>query len=119
MAGAPGFEPGNAGTKNRCLTAWLRPNKSNRSNRLRGLITASKLERNLLIAKSHSGLQVCKKRFQPLMTAAGDVKQTGDLRRASKLLLPKENWVLGVRYAVSADLISRECRLVRHRSLSA
>ena len=26
MAGAPGFEPGNAGTKNRCLTAWRRPN---------------------------------------------------------------------------------------------
>ena len=25
MAGAPGFEPGNDGTKNRCLTAWLRP----------------------------------------------------------------------------------------------
>ena len=27
MAGAPGFEPGNAGTKNRCLTAWRRPNE--------------------------------------------------------------------------------------------
>ena len=26
MAGAPGFEPGDGGTKNRCLTAWLRPN---------------------------------------------------------------------------------------------
>jgi hypothetical protein len=26
MAGAPGFEPGNGGTKNRCLTTWLRPN---------------------------------------------------------------------------------------------
>lgn len=25
VAGAPGFEPGNGGTKNRCLTAWLRP----------------------------------------------------------------------------------------------
>lgn len=25
MAGAPGFEPGDGGTKNRCLTAWLRP----------------------------------------------------------------------------------------------
>lgn len=25
VAGAPGFEPGNAGTKNRCLTAWRRP----------------------------------------------------------------------------------------------
>ena len=28
MAGAPGFEPGNGGTKNRCLTAWLRPKAS-------------------------------------------------------------------------------------------
>ncbi len=27
MAGAPGFEPGNGGTKNRCLTAWRRPNR--------------------------------------------------------------------------------------------
>ena len=26
MAGAAGFEPTNGGTKNRCLTAWLRPN---------------------------------------------------------------------------------------------
>ena len=26
VAGAPGFEPGDGGTKNRCLTAWLRPN---------------------------------------------------------------------------------------------
>ncbi len=25
MAGLPGFEPGNGGTKNRCLTAWRRP----------------------------------------------------------------------------------------------
>src|SRR5690606_40215900 len=28
LAGAPGFEPVNGGTKNRCLTAWLRPNMS-------------------------------------------------------------------------------------------
>ncbi len=28
MAGVPGFEPGNAGTKNRCLTAWLYPKKT-------------------------------------------------------------------------------------------
>src|SRR5207244_2113960 len=26
LAGAPGFEPGNVGTKNRCLTTWRRPN---------------------------------------------------------------------------------------------
>ena len=27
MAGAVGFEPTHADTKNRCLTAWLRPIK--------------------------------------------------------------------------------------------
>jgi hypothetical protein len=26
MAGVPGFEPGNAGIKNQCLTAWRYPN---------------------------------------------------------------------------------------------
>jgi hypothetical protein len=26
LAGAPGFEPGNVGTKNRCLTTWRHPN---------------------------------------------------------------------------------------------
>ena len=26
MAGAEGFEPANAGSKDRCLTTWLRPN---------------------------------------------------------------------------------------------
>ena len=26
MAGVPGFEPGNVGTKNRCLTTWRHPN---------------------------------------------------------------------------------------------
>lgn len=41
MAGAPGFEPGNAGTKNRCLTAWLRPNKSDQRDRLRGAYSRS------------------------------------------------------------------------------
>ena len=28
LAGAEGFEPSHGGTKNRCLTAWLRPSKS-------------------------------------------------------------------------------------------
>ena len=28
LAGAPGFEPGNDGAKDRCLTAWPCPNKS-------------------------------------------------------------------------------------------
>ncbi len=27
MAGAAGFEPANVDSKNRCLTAWRRPNK--------------------------------------------------------------------------------------------
>lgn len=27
MAGVPGFEPGNADTKNRCLTTWRHPNE--------------------------------------------------------------------------------------------
>ena len=27
LAGVPGFEPGNGGTKIRCLTAWLHPNR--------------------------------------------------------------------------------------------
>ncbi len=27
MAGAGGFEPPHVGTKDRCLTAWLRPTK--------------------------------------------------------------------------------------------
>ena len=30
MAGAAGFEPAHGGTKNRCLTAWLRPNAARR-----------------------------------------------------------------------------------------
>ena len=29
LAGAVGFEPTNADSKNRCLTAWRRPNKDN------------------------------------------------------------------------------------------
>ena len=27
MAGVPGFEPGNAGIKIRCLTTWLHPSR--------------------------------------------------------------------------------------------
>jgi hypothetical protein len=27
LAGAAGFEPANAGTKNRCLTTWRRPSR--------------------------------------------------------------------------------------------
>jgi hypothetical protein len=27
LAGVPGFEPGNAGIKTQCLTAWRHPNR--------------------------------------------------------------------------------------------
>ena len=30
MAGVAGFEPAHAGTKNRCLTAWLHPSNERR-----------------------------------------------------------------------------------------
>src|SRR5690349_24388049 len=33
MAGAAGFEPANAGTKNRCLTTWRRPSRRARMSR--------------------------------------------------------------------------------------
>ena len=33
LAGAPGFEPGNVGTKNRCLTTWRRPNRARQRGR--------------------------------------------------------------------------------------
>jgi hypothetical protein len=36
LAGAPGFEPGNGGTKNRCLTAWRRPMTVSRCGALYG-----------------------------------------------------------------------------------
>lgn len=36
LAGAEGFEPPNDGTKNRCLTTWLRPN----TNFYRSLLTS-------------------------------------------------------------------------------
>ena len=36
LAGAPGFEPGNGGTKNRCLTTWRRPNPRNVLSRFPG-----------------------------------------------------------------------------------
>jgi hypothetical protein len=36
VAGAPGFEPGNGGTKNRCLTTWRRPIEARIHSRLPG-----------------------------------------------------------------------------------
>ena len=33
LAGAAGFEPANAGTKNRCLTTWRRPSRTAAYNR--------------------------------------------------------------------------------------
>lgn len=50
MAGVPGFEPGNAGTKNRCLTAWLYPKKT-RSRLLLHLIAIPMKVRNIWKSK--------------------------------------------------------------------
>ena len=44
MAEAPGFEPGNAGIKTLCLTAWLCPNKSKF---LKSFSRSSWVDRNL------------------------------------------------------------------------
>ena len=55
MAGAPGFEPGNGGTKNRCLTTWRRPNcggvYSSRRGAARGNRRLSAGERGLCRAR--------------------------------------------------------------------
>ncbi len=42
MAGALGIEPRNVGTKNRCLTAWLRPNPQKWSQKLHNYVRACK-----------------------------------------------------------------------------
>ena len=44
MAGAAGFEPANADSKNRCLTAWRRPNIFFLYNKC--LLSKTKLKRN-------------------------------------------------------------------------
>ena len=46
MAGVPGFEPGNAGIKNRCLTAWRYPiRKYNKQQRMsREMVREARLE---------------------------------------------------------------------------
>ena len=36
LAGAPGFEPGNVDTKNRCLTTWRRPTMASNNAHLFG-----------------------------------------------------------------------------------
>lgn len=48
MAGAPGFEPGNVGTKNRCLTTWRRPNC--RQSRLCGALLAEQPKSTILMS---------------------------------------------------------------------
>lgn len=48
MAGAPGFEPGNVGTKNRCLTTWRRPNC--RQSRLCGALLAEQPKSTILLS---------------------------------------------------------------------
>ncbi len=42
LAGAPGFEPGNGGTKNRCLTTWRRPNREGVFSQARGGLQEAK-----------------------------------------------------------------------------
>jgi hypothetical protein len=44
MAGPAGFEPAHDGTKNRCLTAWLWPNKNSASNMHFNEITQNMVE---------------------------------------------------------------------------
>src|SRR5262245_31684896 len=47
VAGAPGFEPGNGGTKTRCLTTWLRPTTEVRSGAvLHGVFARGKCHMN-------------------------------------------------------------------------
>src|SRR5690349_11485557 len=48
MAGAPGFEPGNVGTKNRCLTTWRRPNS--RQSRLCGALLAEQPKSTMVMS---------------------------------------------------------------------
>ncbi len=49
MAGAGGFEPPRAGTKNRCLTAWLRPNKNFKSKIKKIIIVLNKTNNFLYV----------------------------------------------------------------------
>src|SRR3954447_22077907 len=44
LAGAAGFEPANAGTKNRCLTTWRRPSRRIRDVRERAGLYPAKAE---------------------------------------------------------------------------
>src|SRR6186997_2075484 len=50
LAGAAGFEPANAGTKNRCLTTWRRPSRCIRDVRERAGLYLAKAE---LEVRSH------------------------------------------------------------------
>src|ERR1700761_873965 len=77
MAGAGGFEPPDAGTKNRCLTAWRRPNVPNSASRtLSPLPRAKQVAGGLL---SHFGA-VCnivpRIDFSRLVTNAPDCAKT-------------------------------------------
>ncbi|CAE1143529.1 protein of unknown function [Serratia sp. Tan611] len=62
MAGVPGFEPGNAGIKNRCLTAWRYPNNRYKS----FLLTAFPERRWLGYLDSNQGMPVSKTGALPL-----------------------------------------------------
>lgn len=50
LAGAPGFEPGNVGTKNRCLTTWRRPNS--RQSRSCGALLAEQPKSTILMSEA-------------------------------------------------------------------
>lgn len=58
LAGAPGFEPGNVGTKNRCLTTWRRPNSRNVPAE-RGLIGRAAAKLNAWTGCVQSNLAAC------------------------------------------------------------
>ena len=64
MAGIPGFEPGNAGIKNRCLTAWRYP--------IRRLATTRNFENWLGYLDSNQGMPASKAGALPL----GDTPST-------------------------------------------
>ncbi len=61
LAGAAGFEPANAGTKNRCLTTWRRPNEpralAGRAGKLNRYDAASRANLRRGRAGSHSAVR--------------------------------------------------------------
>lgn len=52
LAGVPGFEPGNAGIKTRCLTAWRHPIDSRKSPEEGAILSVFGKVSNLVIKRS-------------------------------------------------------------------